>query len=63
MGFTKALNYTERIRKILQTEVSSQLAGGNSMIRNTELFDQFFFDSIIRTDIMDIVIQFFETRQ
>ena len=46
-GFTEAFDYTERICKVLYAEVTSEFAGRDSVVRNTEWFDEFLFNAVI----------------
>ena len=56
LRFAKPLDDPERIGKILQAEITAQLSGRDAMIGNAELFDQFLLDSVVGTDIVDIIL-------
>lgn len=51
LSLPKALNDLEGIREILYIKITSEFAGGNTIIGNMKVFDQFLFDAIIGTDI------------
>ena len=59
--FVHALKNTEWVGKILETEIAAELSGGNPMIRDAELLNQFLLDSVIGADIVDIIVQLLKT--
>ena len=54
--FAESFYHTERIGKVLQTEITAQFSGRDTMVGNPELFDQFLLDSVIGTDVVNIVL-------
>ena len=61
-GLQESLRDAKRIREIFEIEVSAQLSRGDPVIGDAEFFNQFFFDSVIGTDVLNIVVELPQAR-
>ena len=59
--FAESFDHTERIRKVLKAEIPAELTGRDTMIWNPLLFNQLLFHTVVRTDVMYVILQFPKT--
>ena len=57
-GFAKALDHSERIRKIFNVQVTAKLSRCDSVIGNIEICDQLLFNAFIGADIGNLIAKF-----
>ena len=54
--FGKALDHTEGIGEVLPVKITAQFSGGDTVIGDPHLLNQFFFNPVIGTDIIYFIV-------
>ena len=61
--FPKSLDHPERICQVFHVQITAEFACGNPIIGNVKICDQFFFDSVIGTDIGNFIAGLLQRRK
>ena len=61
-GLMNSLQHTERIGNIFQIKISSEFSGRNTIIGNVHVLNQLFFDSVVGTDVKNLIPSFLQSR-
>ena len=62
-GLAVAVNHAERIRKVLHVKISPELPRRDSHIGQPEIGDQILLNSLLGSDISDLITRFLQIRQ
>ena len=61
-GLSVSFDYTEGIAEILNIKITAEFSGCNSIIGNLQIFNELSLDTIIRTNILNIITFFLQFR-
>ena len=59
-GLAIAFHNAEWVGEIFDVKISAEFTGGDTIIGNTRSFDEFPFDSLIRSNVTDLIAMFFQ---
>ena len=62
-GFAVAVDHAEGVRKVLHVKISPKLPRRNPHVRQSEIGDQILLDSLLGSDISDLITRLLQIRQ